>query len=167
MATTVRGQVGAVPQVESTEAARALRTLRLVRRVFLIALFGASIAAGVWLYGVINPPIDYGSLPPLHEAAEPVAADKLTDLVVAGNEADLAESYSGELLQAVSLALTVGGGGQPQPLVEVRDIQYLGSVVDGSDTLALYVALGRLDGGIEAAAGFALRVRDGQVVGVN
>ena len=139
--------------------------LRLLRRVVIIALFGVGLVGGVLFYHVVNPPIDYGTLPPLSEAAEPMAADALTDLVVAGNEATLADRYSGDLLEALSNALTVGAPGSP--LMDVVDIRYLGSVVDGRDTLAFYVALGKVDAATDAAAGFSLRVRDGEVVGVN
>ena len=163
-----RGTAVDAPTSETISAGlRALRILTLLRRLLFTAMFVAAVVGGVLLYQVLNPPIDYGTLPPLAEAAEPAAADELTDLVEAGNEAVLAERYSADLLMAVSTALTVGPGQGAQPLVEVRQISYLGSVTDGSDTLALYVAYGRLDGGIDAAAGFALRVRDGQVVGVN
>jgi hypothetical protein len=146
---------------------RALQILRLVRWTVLLALLVGGIVAGVAAYRYFNPGLDYGTLPPLAEAAEPAAADALTEMVVAGDEAKLAQRYDAELLQSLSDALTVGTGAQPMPLVQINDIRYLGSVAQGGDTLALYVAEGQLDGGTDAMAGFSLRVRDGLVIGVN
>jgi hypothetical protein len=158
----------AAPSAEVVEQGmRALRVLRAVKVVVLVGLLVVGLVGGVFAYRYLNPGIDYGKLPPLTEAAEPPAADDLTDLVVAGDEAKLAQKYDSGLLESLSMALTVGAGSQPPPLVDIQDIRYLGSVAQGGDTLAMYVAVGQLDGGTPAMAGFSLRVRDGLVIGVN
>jgi hypothetical protein len=149
------------------EGAAAIRALTVLRRLVLITLFVAGIAGGVALYSIINPPLDYGPLPPMMEAAEPVAADQLTDLVAANDEAGLAGRYSTDLLGELSQALTIGEQGGLRPIIDIRRVDYLGSVSDGRDTLALYVAHGAMEDGVEVAAGFSVRVRDGEVVGVN
>jgi hypothetical protein len=149
------------------EGAAAIRIVTLLRRLLLIGLFVAGIAAGIRLYSIINPPLDYGPLPPMMEAAEPVAADRLTDMVEAGDEVALAGSYPTDLLTELSGALTIGTPGGLQAIIDVRRIEYLGSISDGLDTVALYVAHGALDDGLEVSAGFSIRVRDGEVVGVN
>jgi hypothetical protein len=153
--------------VETTEGVAALRAVRIAKRLFLTALFIAGILGGIRLYSILNPPIDYGSLPPLAEAAEPRAADFMTDLVERGDEAGLAAGYPTEMLSELSAALTIGEPGGLSGLNDVRRVDYLGSVSDGVDTLALYVAHGVLESGVEVAAGFSIRVRDGEVVGVN
>jgi hypothetical protein len=151
----------------SDEGERAIRVLTTLKRLLLLTLFVGGIALGIAGYRLVNPPIEYGTLPPLQEAAEPTPADELTDLVLNGTEASLAGRYSAELLDGLATALTVGPGQQGSPLMEVVDIRYLGSVVEGSDTLALYIAFGKIDGGTDASAAFSLRVRDGEVIGVN
>ena len=148
------------------EGEAAIRALRVVKRLVILVLFIGGLAAGLVLYRTANPPLQYGTLPPLSEAAEPPAADELTDLVVAGDEAQLADHYDVDLLAGLSTALTMGPGAN-NPLVQVNDIQYLGSVAQGSDILSFYVATGQLSDGTDGEAGFSLRVRDGQVVGVN
>jgi hypothetical protein len=148
------------------EGEAAIRALRLVKRVVLIALFIVGLGAGLVLFRTVNPPLQYGNLPPLSEAAEPAAADALTDLVVAGDEAQLADKYDGDLLAGLSSALTMGPGAN-DPLVQVNDIQYLGSVAQGADILSFYIATGQMSDGTDGEAGFSLRVRDGKVVGVN
>ena len=168
-ATTAPGQTqteGRSDQARIAEGEAAIRALRFVKRLVLIVLFIVGLAAGLLLYRAANPPLQYGTLPPLSEAAEPKAADELTDLVVAGDEAQLAEHYDGDLLAGLSAALTMGPNAN-NPLVQVNDIQYLGSVAQGPDILSFYIATGQMSDGTDGEAGFSLRVRDGKVVGVN
>jgi hypothetical protein len=153
-------------QARIAEGEAAIRALRLVKRLVLVALFAVGLGLGLVLFRTANPPLQYGNLPPLSEAAEPPAADALTDLVVAGDEAQLADKYDGDLLAGLSSALTMGPGAN-DPLVQVNDIQYLGSVAQGADILSFYVATGQMSDGTDGEAGFSLRVRDGKVVGVN
>jgi hypothetical protein len=157
---------GSGDQARIAEGEAAIRALRLVKRLVLIALFIVGLGAGLVLFRTVNPPLQYGNLPPLSEAAEPAAADALTDLVVAGDEAQLADRYDGDLLAGLSTALTMGPNAN-DPLVQVNDIQYLGSIAQGPDILSFYVATGQMSDGTDGEAGFSLRVRDGKVVGVN
>ena len=156
----------ATDQARIAEGEAAIRALRFVKRLIVVVLFIVGLGAGLVLYRTANPPLQYGTLPPLSEAAEPPSADALTDLVVAGDEAQLADHYDGDLLAGLSSALTMGPGAN-DPLVQVNNIQYLGSVAQGPDILAFYVATGQMSDGTDGEAGFSLRVRDGKVVGVN
>jgi len=164
--TAGQGQTGHADQARIAEGEAAIRALRFVKRIILVLLFIAGLGIGLLVYRTANPPLQYGNLPPLTEAAEPPAADQLTDLLVAGDESKLAADYDSDLLQTLSVALTMGPNAN-NPLVQVLDIQYLGSVAQGSDILSFYVATGTLSDGTNGEAGFSLRVRDGQVVGVN
>jgi hypothetical protein len=129
----------------------------------MVAVFVGGIAAGVVAYGRLNPPPDYGPLPPQTEAAEPAAADQLTDLLVAGNDIAMANEYPAEVLTQLSDALVLN----QSSMVDVRDVRYLGTVSNGGESLATYVAYGTLSSGTDVVIGFGVRVRDGQVVGVN
>jgi len=157
---------GQADEARIKEGEAAIRALRVVKRTILIVLFVVGLGAGLLLYLAANPPLQYGNLPPLSEAAEPPAADQLTDLLVAGDEAQLADHYDGDLLAGLSAALTMGPNAN-DPLVQVNDIQYLGSVAQGADILSFYIATGQMSDGTDGEAGFSVRVRDGKVVGVN
>jgi hypothetical protein len=165
-AATGQAQAGEADQARIAEGEAAIRALRFVKRIVLVLLFVAGLGVGLLVFRAANPPLQYGNLPPLTEAAEPAAADQLTDMLVAGDESKLAEDYDSDLLQNLAVALTMGPNAN-DPLVQVVDIQYLGSVAQGADILSFYVATGTMSDGTDGEAGFSLRVRDGQVVGVN
>ena len=49
----------------------------------------------------------------------------------------------------------------------ITDVRYLGTVTQGEEAIANYMAYGKFNSGADAVLGFAVRVRDGDVVGVN
>lgn len=145
-----------------------MKPVTLVKTILGIALFGAGIGAGVVAYSGTQSTPDYGPYPPLPEAAEPRAADDLTDLVLAGDDQLIAERYGSEVLGALMQALTFGSDETGMsPIVEIQNIEYLGTVADGREALAMYNAYGTLRNGTEVIAGFAVRVANGEVIGVN
>ena len=137
--------------------------MTVLRTLLTIVVFVAGIAAGLVAYARLNPAPDYGPLPPQSEAAEPAAADQLTDMLVAGDEAGLAQRFSADVLGQLAGALTLN----QSPIVDVRDVRYLGAVSNGGESVATYLAYGTLGNGTEVVVGFGVRVRDGKVVGVN
>ena len=143
---------------------RALRPGEIARGVVTVGLFVAGIAVGVLAYDRVTSGFDYGPLPPRAEAAEPPAADRLTDLLRDGQDAILAEEYDGELLEQLSGALVIG---QSQGLVTITDIRHLGTIAEGEESVASYVAFGQLSNGSDGVIAFAIRVRGDEVVGVN
>jgi hypothetical protein len=133
-----------------------------------LALFTIGIVGGVLLYGGTQTTVDYGPFPPLPEAAEPRAADDLTDLLLAGRDQEIAKRYGDDIVVGLAEALTIGPNPQgASPIVDISDIKYLGTVADGRQSLAMYAALGSLGDGTSVIAGFSLRVADGEVIGVN
>lgn len=143
--------------------ARIPRPGTLAHAMGTLLLFGMGVGAGVLAFERLSSEIDYGPYPPRREAAEPVAADRLTDLLAAGDDSTLAVEFDEEILTQLSGALRIG----QQSLVSVSDIRYLGTVAEGEEALASYVALGKFNSGQDVVIGFAVRVRDGEVVGVN
>jgi hypothetical protein len=142
--------------------------LTAARTLVVLCLFAAGIAVGVVVYGQTQTTLDYGPFPPLPEAAEPRAADDLTDLLVAGNDQVIAERYGDDIVSELALALTIGPDPQnASPIVDVRDVKYLGTVADGRQLLAMYAAIGSLGDGTDVIAGFSLRIADGEIIGVN
>lgn len=130
-----------------------------VRPFWILALFVAGIVLGAVGFGRMATGFEYGPYPPRSEAAEPVPADRMTDLIVAGDDEALADAFEPELISQLATAL--------QPFDRITDIRYLGTVAQGDESLASYVVLGRVGSGLDAAMPFAVRVRDGEVVGVN
>ena len=133
------------------------------RRIVYVALFVLGIAAGIAAYHAANPALDYGAFPPRPEVAEPAAADTLTDTLVAGDDVTLSKNFSATVLSQLGTALAVGG----TPLTEITDIHYLGAVQAGTDTIAMYAAFGPAGNMGDVVVGFSVRVRNGQVLGVN
>lgn len=146
------------------DALRALRPGETARGVITIALFLAGIVVGVLAYGRVTSEFDYGPLPPKAEAAEPPPADRLTDLLRDGQDAILAEEYDSDLLEQLAGALVIG---QSQGLVTITDIRHLGTIAEGDESVASYLAFGQLSNGSDGVIAFAVRVRGDEVVGVN
>lgn len=144
--------------------ARIPRPGAVARGASTIALFVVGIGAGVLAFDRVSTDFDYGPLPPRREAAEPSPADRFTDLLRDGQDAVLASEYDSEILEQLSGALTIG---QSQSLVTISDIRYLGTVAEGNESVASYLAFGQLNNGTDGVIAFAVRVRDDQVVGVN
>ena len=128
-----------------------------------LALFSVGVVTGVLAYGRVSADIDYGPYPPKPEAAEPASADRLTDLLLEGNDPAMAEEFDSEIIQQLSGALAIG----QQGLIEISDVRYLGTVTQGDEAIANYMAYGKFNSGADAVLGFAVRVRGGDVVGVN
>lgn len=128
-----------------------------------LGLFVGGLIVGVLAYRDTQATPVYGPYPPLPEAAEPRAADDLTDLIIAGNDRAIAERYDTQTISGLADAFTIG----TQSLVTINDIRYLGTVADGRQAIAMYAALGTLQDGRNVIAGFSLRIADGEVVGVN
>jgi len=146
------------------EVLAALRPGALARAVVTFGVFLAGCTAGVLAYDRVTSDFDYGPLPPKAEAAEPPPADRLTDLLRDGQDAILAQEYDGDILEQLTGALVIG---QSQSLVTITDIRYLGTVAEGEESVASYLAFGRLSNGSDGVIAFAVRVRGDEVVGVN
>jgi hypothetical protein len=99
--------------------------------------------------------------PGLRKTAEPVASAGLVALIAADDVGGLAAKLTAAELQALSEALA--------PVVEVHAIRFVDALtIEGdADEVATYVASGLNEQGVDVVSGFALRVRDGIVVGVN
>lgn len=143
---------------------RALRPGEIARAAVTVGVFVVGIAVGVLAHDRVTSAFDYGRLPPKAEAAEPPPADRLTDLLRDGQDAILAEEYDGELLEQLSGALVIG---QSQGLVTITDIRHLGTIAEGDESVASYLAFGQLSNGSDGVIAFAVRVRGDEVVGVN
>lgn len=144
--------------------ARISRPGVIARATGTVVVFVFGVGAGVLAFDRVTSTFDYGPLPPNQEAAEPSPADRFTDLIIDGQDAVLAREYDAEILQQLAGALTIG---QSQSLVTVTDVRYLGTIAEGGEAVASYLAFGQLNNGSDAVIAFAIRVRDGKVVGVN
>lgn len=140
--------------------------VRVIRSVVALGMFAGAVAGGVLVYASQMPAPTLGEYPAIPTAAEPAVAHEIVELIVANDAPALAARLEAESLEALSGALrTVQGN--PQPLVEVTDIKYLGAVTLDDQTVVSYLAKGRDAIGEKWVVGFALRVQGDSVVGVN
>lgn len=162
-----------VALLESPAAMRARRraaVLRGVARVLgsaiTLGMFGGALVAGYFFYGNQNQPLVLGPYPAVATVPEPPAAHHIVELILADDAPALSKELEADALEALSGALrTIEGN--PQPLVSVTSIKYLGAVQGADQTVVSYLANGRDAGGTKWVVGFALRVQEDQVVGVN
>lgn len=99
----------------------------------------------------------YGTLP---SADEPAAAADVANAIRNDDARGLAALMADdELLQALGNAL--------QPIIDVRDVKFVGAVDSDGRILSAYVAKGRDAQGQNMIVGFVLRVQNREVVGVN
>ena len=138
----------------------------LPRSLGTVALFVIGVAAGVLAFSRMGVSMEYGPYPPRTEAAEPEQADHLADLLEAGDDAGIAATLDGPLIEQLSAVLRLGGA-NGDPLIDITRVQYLGTVADGPESVASYVVMGAFSDGTEGMLGMAIRVRDGEVVGIN
>lgn len=158
------------PSVRERAIARAAVALRpvvgLLRSAVVVGMFFGAAAAGVYFYGAQTQPMPRGEYPTQPTVPEPPAAHSIVELVVADDAVGLSKALEAEALEALAGALrTIEPN--PQPLVEVTDVKYLGAVNIDDQTVVSYLANGRDAAGTTWVVGFALRVQGDSVVGVN
>jgi hypothetical protein len=129
---------------------------------------GALIAAIVFLVAAVGggalqivraprlEPNPYISLP---QTREPAAAARIAALIQADDARALARALSEEELQALGQSL--------DPVMQVFEVQFIGAVEKSGEVLSAYVVEGQDQLGTSERVGFVLRVRAGEVVGVN
>jgi len=150
----IAAPAGEAPSV--TESRRVLGTRILSRAARVLR---SSVVLGMFIGAL-------GVYPAQATVPEPAAAREVVDVIVANDAVTLSRMLDQKSLEALSKALSTIGSA-PQPLVEITDVRYLGSVGLDEGTVVSYLARGRDPGGMNWVVGFALRVEGGQVVGVN
>jgi hypothetical protein len=140
-------------------ARAALDAPSLPRAAAIILLFVAGLVAGVGGYLALNAPPPARTYPALAGAAEPTAAHDLARSIAANDATGIAETLDRQAAAGLSNAL--------QPIVEVTDVDYLGTVVDGDRSMAGYVVHGRDESGQKQIVGIVVDVARGIIVAIN
>jgi hypothetical protein len=98
----------------------------------------------------------YASLSPVEE---PAAAKRLATLIAQDNARALADALDDDALQGLAQAM--------EPMLAVFEVKFVGAVEKRGEVLSAYVVQGQNMAGESERVGFVLRVRAGEVVGVN
>ncbi len=131
----------------------------LARSIVVLLLFAAGVAAGIAGYVGLNPGPAPAPYPPLTGAPEPEAAHALAAALKTNDADALASRVLPPIASALSNAL--------QPIVEVTDVTYLGTVEHDGRDLAGYIVSGRDVQNQDQIVGIVVDVMDGSIVGIN
>ncbi len=130
-----------------------------LRSSVTVGLFVVGLAAGGAVFGALHPPAPSTPYPTIPGAPEPPVTANLAKEIAADDSHALAQTLESDMLSKLADAL--------DPLVEVRDVKFVGAVAKEKDTLAAYLARGMDNSGMTWIVGFVLRVQGNSVVGVN
>ena len=134
------------------------------RAVFVLTLFVFGLVAGV----VVNRVADTGPranpYPSLDKVEEPQPSAQLAAALTSNNPKALAGLMDTDTLGSLRDALMSPMGA---PLVDIRDVKFVGATAKSGRTLAGYIVTGKDAQGSDAIIGFVLDIEHGQIVGVN
>jgi hypothetical protein len=119
----------------------------------------AGIAAGIVGFVGLNPAPNPTPYPRLAGVPEPESAHGLA----AALEANDADAVANRVLPPIANALS----NALQPIVEVTDVTYLGTVEHDGRDLAGYIVTGHDDQSQDEIVGVVVDVLDGNIVGIN
>ncbi len=130
-----------------------------LRPGIVLAVFLIGLAGGAAIFGTLRQATPSSPYPAVAGAPQPRVTASLADAIEANDAHALAGSLGSDTLTKLAEAL--------EPIVEVSEVDFVGAIAKGDDTLAGYVARGIDQSGAKVIVGFVLHVQGNSVVGVN